>query len=165
MTTKPSLRSTRNSLPSNTKTVSIQLLNARLADGIDLALTIKQAHWNIKGSSFYGVHTMLDTFRGELDNFNDTMAERVAALGGIALGTVPDVSKSKLPTYPTNVLKIPDHVHALIERYAAFTQSIRENIDAADEAGDMDTADIFTEISRGIEKQLWFLESLVYDEK
>lgn len=166
MATVPPIHNTHNSLPSNAKTVSIQLLNERLANGIDLALSIKQAHWNIKGSNFIGVHEMLDGFRTELDNFNDLMAERVTTLGGTALGTLADIEKStQLGAYPTNIYKVMDHLHELIKRYASFTKSVREGIDAADEAGDADTTDLFTEVSRGIEKQLWFMESTVYDGK
>jgi starvation-inducible DNA-binding protein len=158
------MHKTRNHTPSNAKTASIELLNARLADGIDLALATKQAHWNLKGPQFIGIHLMLDTFRTDQDEWNDTMAERVAQLGGTALGTSQVVaSSSKLPAYPTDVYAIADHLAALIDRYADFGNALRENIDQTAEAGDADTADIFTEVSRGIDKQLWFLEAHVQE--
>jgi starvation-inducible DNA-binding protein len=158
------LHKTRNHLPSNAKSVSIDLLNARLADGIDLALTTKQAHWNLKGPQFIGVHEMLDGFRTDQDEWNDTMAERIAQLGGTALGTTQAVATAtKLPPYPTDIYAVADHLAALIDRYADFGNALRENIDQTDEAGDADTADIFTEVSRGIDKQLWFLEAHVQE--
>ena len=150
----------RNDLKSNTKTAMIELLNARLADGIDLALVTKQAHWNLKGPGFIAIHEMLDGFRGELDTHVDTVAERVAQLGGIALGTVQVVAgATRLKAYPTDIVAVKDHLAELIERYAEAAKSVRAAIDTADEAGDADTADIFTGYSRALDKALWFLES------
>ncbi|WP_158743322.1 DNA starvation/stationary phase protection protein Dps [Acidisphaera sp. L21] len=152
------LHKTRNN--QNAKAVAIELLQARLADGIDVSLITKQAHWNLKGPQFIGVHLMLDTFRTEQDEFVDTMAERITQLGGTARGTVQEVDKkTTLEPYPVDIYAVSDHIHALIDRYAKFANAIRENIDEIDEAGDPDTADIFTEVSRGIDKQLWFLEA------
>jgi starvation-inducible DNA-binding protein len=111
------LHKTQNNLKSNAKSVSIDILNARLADGIDLALLTKQAHWNLKGIQFIAVHEMLDGFRTELDDHVDTMAERIVQLGGTALGTTQTVAdKTALTAYPTDIYKITDHIHALIER-------------------------------------------------
>ncbi len=144
----------------NAKAVSIELLQARLADAIDVALITKQAHWNLKGPQFIGVHLMLDKFRDEQDEFVDEMAERITQLGGTARGTVQEVNaKSALAPYPVDIYQVSDHVHALIDRYATFANAVRANIDEVDEAGDPDTADLFTEVSRGMDKQLWFLEA------
>ncbi|MCX5494369.1 DNA starvation/stationary phase protection protein Dps [Kaistia dalseonensis] len=147
-------------LASNTKSAMIDLLNARLADGIDLALVTKQAHWNLKGLQFIAVHEMLDGFRTELDDHNDTIAERAAQLGGIALGTVQTVAgATTLKPYPTDIQSIKDHLVALVDRYAETANAVRAAIDTADEAGDADTADIFTAVSRSLDKSLWFLQS------
>jgi starvation-inducible DNA-binding protein len=147
-------------LKSNTKAAMIDLLNARLADAIDLALITKQAHWNLKGPTFIAVHELLDQLRDDVDEHVDIIAERVAQLDGVALGTLQTVSKaSKLAPYPTDIRKVPDHVGALVERYAALSKSTRESIDTADEAGDADTTDIFTAFSRSLDKNLWFLKS------
>lgn len=152
--------SSRIELASNTKAEMIALLNARVADAIDLALATKQAHWNLKGIQFIAIHEMLDTFRADLDEHVDTMAERVAQLGGIALGTTQAVgAATTLPAYPTDISKIKDHLEALIERYAKTANAVRAAIDTADEAGDVDTSDIFTAASRALDKALWFLES------
>ena len=154
------LHRTKNDMKSNAKTVSVTLLNARLADAIDLALLTKQAHWNLKGPQFIAVHEMIDSFRTEIDGHADTMAERVVQLGGTALGTTQSVAKATtLAPYPTDIYAIKDHLAALIERYGKVANSVRAAIDEADEAGDRDTADILTAYSRALDKSLWFLEA------
>ena len=157
---------TRNDLKSNVKKSSIELLNARLADAIDLALITKQAHWNIKGPHFIAVHEMLDGFRTELDNHVDTIAERAVQLGGTAFGTSQVVvAESKLPPYPTDIYKTKDHLAALIDHYATTAKSVRAAVNDASEAGDADTADIFTAYSRALDKSLWFLEAHIQEKE
>ncbi|MGB3339055.1 MAG: DNA starvation/stationary phase protection protein Dps [Devosia sp.] len=147
-------------LKANAKSAVIDILNARLADAIDLALLTKQAHWNLKGIQFIAVHEMLDLFRSAIDLHADTIAERVAQLDGIALGTTQVVAKATtLAPYPTDIRKVPDHLAALADRYAALANQVREDIDATDEAGDADAADILTAFSRELDKDLWFIKS------
>lgn len=151
---------TKNDLPSNARTAVIGILNARLADSIDLALLTKQAHWNLRGPNFISVHEMLDPLRTELDAHVDTMAERIVQLGGTALGTTQAVAgATALPPYPTDIVAVTDHLHALIDRYSGVAAAVRQGIDACDEAGDKDTADILTGYSRALDKALWFLEA------
>lgn len=151
---------TKNSLDESTRAKSVELLNARLADGIDLALAIKQAHWNMRGSTFIAFHELMDQFRTEMDAGNDEMAERAAQLGGVVYGTTQNVAESTtVKPYPTEIFAIEDHLKALIERFATVANAVREAIDIVDEAGDMDTADLFTGISRTLDQNLWFLES------
>lgn len=160
------LHNTRIDLKSNTKKVAIELLNARLADAIDLSLITKQAHWNLKGPQFIAIHEMLDTFRASMDNHVDTIAERAVQLGGMAQGTVQTVvEKSTVKAYPTDISKTRDHLAALIESYATVANAVRAGIDEADEAGDADTADIFTAFSRELDKSLWFLEAHVQEKE
>ena len=158
------IHQTQNGTKSNAKAVSIDLLSKRLADGIDLSLCIKEAHWNLKGPSFIGIHLMLDKFRGEIDEFNDSIAERVVQLGGTARGTLASVAEATaLAPYPLDAYAIADHLAALIDRYGLYANAVRRNIDDTDEAGDAGTADLFTEVSRGVDKQLWFLEAHVQE--
>jgi starvation-inducible DNA-binding protein len=147
-------------IETNVKTAMIELLNSRLADAIDLALITKQAHWNLKGPTFIAVHEFLDEVRDELDEHVDVIAERVAQLDGIALGTIQAVAgATTMPAYPTDIRKVDDHLKALVDHFARVSKSTREAIDAADDAGDADTADIFTAYSRALDKNLWFLKS------
>ena len=147
-------------LKSNTKTAMIELLNAQLASAIDLALITKQAHWNLKGPTFIAVHEYLDELRDDVDEHVDIIAERVAQLDGIALGTIQTVAKTtSLPPYPTDIRKVEDHLRALVEHFGAVSKSAREAIEKADDADDADTADIFTAYSRMLDKHLWFLKS------
>jgi starvation-inducible DNA-binding protein len=144
----------------NAKSAVIDIMNARLADAIDLSLIIKQAHWNLKGPQFIGVHEMLDMFRAAVDEHVDTIAERVAQLDGIALGTSQVVAKAtKLDPYPTEIRKVTDHLSALADRYATLANQVREDIDNTEEAGDADAADILTAFSRELDKELWFIKS------
>ncbi len=151
---------TNNNLKSNAKSISIAVLNARLADSIDLALLTKQAHWNIKGPQFIALHEMIDGLRTEIDAHVDTMAERVVQLGAIAMGTTQEVVKgSQLAAYPTEISSEQYHLRELIARYSQVANSVRVAIEETDEAGDKDTADILTGYSRALDKALWFLEA------
>ena len=155
---------TKNDLSANAKNVSIEVLNARLADAIDLALLTKQAHWNLKGPRFIALHEMIDQFRTEIDTHVDTMAERIVQLGGTALGTTQEVTKATaLSAYPTDIYKTKEHIAALIDRYAMAANLARAAIDQVGDAGDANTADIFTAYSRALDKALWFLEAHVQE--
>ncbi len=147
-------------IKSNTKTEMIALINARLAEAIDLALITKQAHWNLKGPTFIAVHEFLDDVRKDVDKQVDIIAERAAQLDGIALGTIQAVAKATtLPAYPTDIRKVEDHLKALVDHFGKVSKTARDAIDKADDAGDADTADIFTAYSRMLDKNLWFLKS------
>ena len=143
--------STRNDLPDNTRKAMIALLNARLADTIDLRLSIKQAHWNVKGPTFIALHELFDQIQGRVDVFADDIAERAVALGGLVAGTSQTVAKqSHLDVYPTDVSDEKQHLKLLADRLSAYDKLAREAINASDEAGDKDTADLFTGVSRSI---------------
>lgn len=145
-------------LNDNTRQEMIGLLNARLADGIALALAAKQAHWAIKGPSFIGLHELLDQIAARLNESVDTIAERAVILGGQTNGTLEQVSEyASLAPYPADAEDQQIHVEALTERLMDFGAKLRNAINAASEAGDEDTADLFTEISRIVDKDAWFI--------
>ena len=147
-------------LSENARTEMIGVLNDRLADTIDLSHAVKQAHWNLKGTGFIGVHELLDDVTAHLREGSDMMAERVAMMGGLAQGTSKTVAeKSSLEPYPTELVSVEDHVQALVSRFNDYTVKLRQAMEAADEAGDEDTADLLTEVSGAAEKDAWFIGS------
>ena len=157
---------TKNDIPAEKRSSLAQLLNERLADLIDLQLQAKQAHWNVKGPTFIALHELFDGVAEDTEEFVDTVAERIVALGGIAEGTICAVGKrTKLPAYPVNITSGRDHVDALSTALAAVGKAVRAAIDRATELGDADTADLFTGVSRDIDKKLWFVEAHLQGEK
>ena len=141
----------------------------RLADCIDLQTQIKQAHWNVKGPNFIALHELFDEINEEVEDYVDEIAERAAQLGGVAEGTARIVAKrSSLSEYPASAVDGRSHVEALSSALAAFGKAARKAIDQANEfadLGDLDTADLFTEVSRGIDKWLWFVEAHLETER
>jgi starvation-inducible DNA-binding protein len=147
-------------LPDNVRSSSIALLNARLADAIDLAAQLKYAHWNVHGPHFMGLHVLFDDLHDEADGYADLLAERVAAFGGAAEGTLQHaVAATSLPTYPTDANTEHGHLEVLGRSLAAFAGKARAAIQDTADAGDLGTADIFTEISRAADKALWKIEA------
>jgi starvation-inducible DNA-binding protein len=145
-------------LKQNVRSQMVDLLNETLADTIALTLAVKQAHWNLKGRGFIGVHELLDEVADRLRGGADLMAERAVILGGHAHGTVETVGeKSRVEPYPTDAVKIADHIEALKSRFLAVGETVRNAIKAAGDAGDDDTADLFTEVSRALDKDAWFI--------
>ncbi len=160
------MHATKNDIPAEKRSSLAQLLNEELADLIDLGLQAKQAHWNVKGPSFIALHKLFDEIAEEIEAYIDDVAERIVALGGTAEGTVGILGKrTKLPAYPTNIFSGRDHVEAFSTALAAAGKSVRASIDKSTELGDADTADLFTGISRGIDKSLWFVEAHLQAEK
>ncbi len=138
----------------------IEILNQRLADASDLKSQAKQAHWNVKGMNFIALHELFDQVASDLDPHVDDIAERITTLGGVALGTVRVAAQnSSLSEYPLEISDGAAHVDALSNALADFGKKVRADIDATDELGDKDTADLFTGISRSIDKMLWFVEA------
>lgn len=156
----PRLLPTRNDLPTEVRGRMVDLLNACLADGLDLQSQLKQAHWNVRGPDFIQLHELFDKVYGNVVKHNDTIAERVAALGGTAEGTVRVVAeRSRLADYPLSIQAGREHVARVADALAAFCGKVRGAIDQAEEARDADTTDLFTSVSRALDQDLWFVEA------
>ena len=154
------LYATKNDLPEATRLEVIGLLNQRLAECIDLQTQSKQAHWNVKGPTFIALHKLFDEVNEDVEEYVDLIAERIVQLGGIAEGTVGAVEgRSTLPDYPLALSTGAEHVAALSDALAAFGRTARVGIEEMNELEDAGSADILTQVSRGVDKWLWFVEA------
>lgn len=154
------LYSTKNDLPEGTRREVTGLLNQRLADCIALQTQCKQAHWNVKGPSFIALHKLFDEVNEDVEEYIDLIAERIVQLGGIAEGTIPIVAhRATLIDYPLTPLTGSEHVAILSDALAAVGRTARIGIEEMNELEDAASADILTEICRGADKWLWFVEA------
>lgn len=151
---------TKNSLPPDTRREVSVLLNQRLAECVDLETQCKQAHWNVKGPNFIGLHELFDQVHEAIDGYADLIAERIVQLGGFAEGTARIAAdRSTLLDYPLGIASGNLHVAALSDALAEFGRVVRMGIDEMDALHDLGSADVLTEISRGLDKWLWFVEA------
>jgi starvation-inducible DNA-binding protein len=151
---------TENNIPQQLRLKLNVLANQGLADAVDLQMQLKQAHWNVKGPHFIGLHELFDKIDEAVESYVDLIAERIVQLGGIAEGTVRVAAgRSRLDEYPLVIADGRTHVEAVSKALSTFGREARATINQANELDDADTADIFTEISRGIDKWLWFVEA------
>lgn len=153
---------TRNTLPVEARVKLCVLLNQRLADAIDLDTQTKHAHWNVKGPHFIALHLLFDEVYNAIEQYVDLLAERVVQLGGVAGGTARMAAGlSMLTEYPPDMVGGTEHVNALASALAQFGGHMRDTITQVIALRDQDTADICTEISRGVDKHLWLVEAHV----
>ena len=151
---------TKNTLPEKTRSQICGMLQDHLSNSLDLSTQAKQAHWNVKGPDFISLHELFDKIHTSSEGYVDLIAERIVQLGGIAEGTLKIASKrSALPEYPLNISAGHEHVGALAHTLATYGEKVRKAIESADEIKDKDTADILTEVSRDVDKYLWFVEA------
>ena len=159
-TPQPKMYETENDIPEQRRSELNALMNQRLADSVDLQMQMKQAHRNVKGPHFIGLHELFDQIDEAVEGYVDLVAERIVQLGGIAEGTARVAAeRSRLEEYPFDIADGHAHVEAVSKALSTFGREVRKTIDEADELQDADTADMFTEISRGIDKWLWFVEA------
>ena len=156
----PTMYETENDISLKRRSELNALMNQRLASAVDLQTQMKQAHWNVKGLSFIGLHELFDKVDEAVESYVDMIAERIVQLGGIAEGTVRvAASRTRLSEYPLAIADGMAHVEAVARALSTFGQAARSTIEEANALDDADTADLFTEISRGIDKWLWFVEA------
>lgn len=154
------LHATKMSLPEKTRVEIIGMLNKSLASTADLYAQLKQAHWNVKGPQFIALHKLFDEIAEEIEGHVDTIAERITALGGTALGTIQEAAKNTaLREYPVDIFTSTDHLAHLTHNFAILGELVRNHIDETDELNDMGTNDMYIDLSRFLDKNLWFLEA------
>ncbi|MDX2117033.1 MAG: DNA starvation/stationary phase protection protein Dps [Planctomycetota bacterium] len=147
-------------LPAEARTSVATLLNQLLADTIDLSQQAKQAHWIVRGPNFVGLHELFDTVAEQAQEHADELAERVVQLGAAPDGTIAGVvTRTRLPRYPTGTLTWSEHVRTLGASLSALATHVRAAIALAEEYGDAGTADLFTQISRDLDKSVWMVSS------
>lgn len=153
---------TKNNLAEGIRGKSEALLQKLLTNGIDLQLQTKQAHWNVRGPRFLLLHELFDQVYGEVAKGVDLIAERIVQLGGNAEGTVQFVNKNTgLQRFPLANSNESQLLLALCESLAEFGRQVRSGIDTAQDGKDAVTADLLTEVTRGLDKNLWMVESHV----
>ncbi|MEM6926989.1 MAG: DNA starvation/stationary phase protection protein Dps [Myxococcota bacterium] len=151
---------TKHEQPIERTRILVQVLNERLAEAIDLHWQAKQAHWNVKGDNFIGLHELFDSVATHLKDHADLLAERAVIMGGQAEGTIQiAASRTTLPIYPVLATDSQEHVDQLSTALAVFATQLRSSIDLATELGDAGTADLLTEVSRSVDKDTWFVEA------
>lgn len=157
---------TKNDLPETTRVAMIKLLNDRLADAIDLFNQVKHAHWNVKGPNFIAIHELFDQVAEHVEEASDELAERAVQLGGVADGLTASIAKrTSIKSIGTDLPDGRSYVDAVSTSLAEYGAKIRQAIDTADKAGDKNTADLFTELSRNADKDLWFVEAHLYSDR
>ena len=157
------LYSVRIDIPPEIRLYVIQLLQQTLACTVDLRSQIKQACWNVKGHDLVLLHALFATMATELDAYTDLVAERLVVLGGVAWGTARTAAtQSRLPEYPGAIMDGDAHVRALAERFAPYATALRADIAHATEVEDAGSAAIYTDLSRGVDKRLGFLEAYLH---
>jgi starvation-inducible DNA-binding protein len=160
---QPFLHPTRIDIPVEIRLYLMTLLNQTLACTVDLRSQVKQASWNVKGKEGAQLRVVFAAMAIELDAYTDLMAERLVVLGGVAWGTVRTAAmQSTLPEYPGAITAGDAHVLALAERFAPYTTAMRDAIAHAADVGDADTAAVYTDISRGVDNRLQFLEAYLH---
>jgi starvation-inducible DNA-binding protein len=154
------LQTVRNDIPPEIRLYVIQLLQQTLACTVDLRSQVKQACWNVTGDTVVLLQALFATMATDLDAYTDLVAERLVVLGGVAQGTARTAARhSTLPEYPVAILEGHGHVRALAERFVSYATALRDDIARAAEVEDAGSAAVYTDISRGVDKQLWVLDA------
>src|SRR4030095_12089726 len=150
-------------IPPEIRQYVIQLLQQTLACTVDLRSQVKQACWNVKGHDLVLLHALFATMATELDAHIDLVAERLVVLGGVARGTVRTAATpSRRPGDHAATCGGDAHVGARTECSASYATALRADIAHATEVEDAGSAALYTDISRGVDKRLGFLEAYLH---
>jgi starvation-inducible DNA-binding protein len=154
------MHKTRNSLPEELRMKLVELLNRRLADSIELMLQARQARWNVTGPQFLVLYALFGQIARGVEDYVELLAERIVQLGGSADGTADVVTRrTSLDRYPPDIADGNGHIEALATVLASFGKHVRYAIGQATELLDVDSAALFTEMSRDTDAWLWLVEA------
>lgn len=156
------MNKTRNTLSPAVRKAAIHTLNDSVAELFDLFARIKQAHWNVRGTTFIGLHKLLDEFAGRILGHIDLAAERATALGGVVEGTLRESvkhSRLKKKEEPSSISGMRDWISELADVHAVVGEHTRKAVEKITDAGDFGTADLLTDVLRALDLQLWLLEA------
>ena len=141
------------------------LMNQRLADAVDLQMQLKQAHWNVKGPHFIGLHELFDQIDEAVESYVDLIAERIQLLGGVSIAMAHDVAElTKIPRPPKGREEVPVQISRLLEAHELVLAECRMAADRANDTGDQGTNDLLiSDVVRTNELQAWFVAEHVVD--
>lgn len=146
-------------LSENVRLGSTQNLNQVLADTISLREMYKKHHWQVSGHTFYQLHLLLDKHYEEQDKIVDEIAERIQALGGVAIAMPQDVAEhTRVERPPIHREEVPTQLSRLLEAHELILKESHEYAKTAADAGDDGTNDLLvSNVIRTNELQVWFL--------
>jgi starvation-inducible DNA-binding protein len=142
-----------------------RLINQVLSDTRILHDLYKKTHWLMRGRTFYQLHLLMDKHAGEQRELIDVMAERVQALGAVAVGDPRHVAElTNIPRPPDGVEEVPAMLSRLLEAHEIVIDETRKAAKRADDAGDDSTNDILvSDVLRTNEAQVWFVAEHLVD--
>ena len=141
----------------------VDLLQSRLHAANDLHLTLKHVHWNVVGPHFIAVHEMIDPQVEAVRGFADSLAERIATLGGSPCGTPGAlVAAREWDEYSLGRATTQEHLGALDLVYQGVISSYREGIKELSEL-DPVTEDMFIGQTEQLELFHWFVRAHLED--
>jgi starvation-inducible DNA-binding protein len=151
---------TSNDLPAHVRHASIEMLNRNVVHAIDVALSAKHAHWNVRGPSFLVYHQLFEKVFTQLLTQIDSLGERTTALGGIARATVQAVAReTDLKPYPVLSVSEQEHIEELAQRLGRLGGELRRASLDATRSEDVVTADVLIQAGAAVDALLWLVES------
>lgn len=136
-----------------------QFLTPVVIDLEAMVVNGKQAHWHLRGDSFIAVHELLDSVVEHAQEYADTTAERIVALGlplDARLETV--AKKSTLPGLSDGFVPWKQTVAEVVALLDAALVTVRAAIKGLDDI-DLSSQDVAIEVERGLTKDRWLLQA------
>jgi starvation-inducible DNA-binding protein len=152
-------------LPDDVRSEVASALNKVLSDTRILHDLYKKSHWLMRGATFYQLHLLMDRHAGEQADLVDVLAERVQALGAVAVGDPRHVSElTSVPRPPDGAEAVPAMLSRLLAAHELVMRQVREAAHRAAALGDDGSNDLLvSEVLRTNERQAWFISEHLVD--